>query len=76
MTANPPKKPGVCDVDAAALIQREDDKEATVRERMRTYRQKTAPLIEYYRQRGLLREVVGEGEVEAITQRVEEAVSA
>jgi len=65
---NPPKQPGVCDVDGSALYQREDDKEATVRHRIQVYMQQTAPLIEHYRQRGLLSEIDGEQPVEAVTR--------
>ena len=45
---NPPKTPGVDDVSAEQLIQREDDREATVRTRLEVYHAQTEPLIEYY----------------------------
>lgn len=45
---NPPKKPGVDDVTGDPLIQREDDKEETVRERLNVYRRQTEPLVGYY----------------------------
>ncbi|HOT52323.1 MAG TPA: adenylate kinase, partial [Candidatus Hydrogenedentes bacterium] len=44
----PPKKEGVCDVDGEALIQRQDDQEATIRERLRVYHETTEPIIAYY----------------------------
>src|SRR5512141_1874457 len=56
---NPPKTPGVCDVDGAKLIQRDDDKAETVERRIRVYTEQTAPLIDYYRKQGLLIEVDG-----------------
>ena len=45
---NPPKKEGLDDVSGSELIQREDDKEETVRNRLRVYHQQTEPLVEYY----------------------------
>jgi adenylate kinase len=48
----PPRKDGVCDRDGIALVQREDDKEEVVAQRLREYDELTAPLIEYYRARG------------------------
>ena len=46
---NPPNKKGVDDVSGEELIQREDDKEETVRNRLRVYHQQTKPLVEYYK---------------------------
>ncbi|HEV3228500.1 MAG TPA: adenylate kinase [Solirubrobacteraceae bacterium] len=56
---DPPKHPGRCDVDGSRLIQREDDKEETIRERLKVYHEQTAPLIDYYEERGLLRRFDG-----------------
>ncbi len=47
---NPPKHPGIDDVTGEPLVQREDDKEATVRERLKIYYQQTIPLIDFYTQ--------------------------
>src|SRR6516165_665064 len=58
------------------LIQRPDDNEATVAERLRVYEEKTRPLIEFYRARGLLRVINAEGRVEEVTQRLEQALHA
>ena len=46
---NPPQRPGVDDATGEALVQREDDKEATVRKRLQVYHEQTAPLIRFYR---------------------------
>src|SRR3990172_900668 len=54
MKFNPPKVSGVCDIDGAQLFQRPDDQEETVVRRIAEYVKNTAPLIEYYRERGLL----------------------
>lgn len=64
---NPPKQAGVCDLDGSELYQREDDKVETVKRRIQVYVQQTAPLIAYYRQRGLLAEIDGARPVEAVT---------
>lgn len=58
-TFNPPKTPGKCDVDGSELYQREDDKAETVKNRIQVYFEQTAPLIEYYRSKGLLAEIDG-----------------
>jgi adenylate kinase len=64
---NPPSKPGICDLDGSELYQREDDKAETVIRRIRVYLEQTQPLIEYYRQRGLLAEVDGTKPIEQVT---------
>jgi adenylate kinase len=58
------------------LIQRPDDNEATVAERLHVYEEKTRPLIELYRARGLLRLINAEGDIEQVTQRLERALHA
>jgi adenylate kinase len=50
MLSNPPKQPGICDLCGAALAQRADDCEGTVRNRLAAYEKSTAPLIDYYSQ--------------------------
>jgi len=52
-----PKKEGVCDKCGGDLYQREDDKPEVIQERLNVYRKKTEPLIEYYRRKGLLKDV-------------------
>lgn len=56
---NPPKTPGVCDVDGGELYQRDDDKEETVRNRLLVYYKQTAPLIGYYFAKGVLLDLDG-----------------
>jgi len=65
---DPPKQEGICDEDGGELIQRDDDKEETVRTRLAVYHEQTAPLISYYNERGLLHRFDGTaspGEVHA-----------
>ena len=58
------------------LFQRPDDNEATVAERLRVYDDQTRPLIDFYREQGLLRVIDGEGELDEVTGRLEEALEA
>lgn len=71
----PPKQAGVCDRCGGALMQRSDDKRETVENRLAVYEAQTAPLIAYYRQRGLLSDIDGAGKVEQVQQRVVELLS-
>lgn len=63
---NPPKAPGVCDLDGSPLYQRDDDKPETVQRRIQVYLDQTAPLIDYYRGRSILAEINGERPIEAV----------
>jgi adenylate kinase len=64
---NPPRSAGKCDVDGSELYQRDDDKAETVANRIRVYSQQTSPLIEHYRNLGLLIEVDGTQAIEKVT---------
>ncbi len=64
---SPPAREGVCDTCDGALYQRDDDRPETVRARLKVYHQQTAPLIDYYRQAGLLVEVDGAGDIETVS---------
>jgi adenylate kinase len=66
----PPKVAGKCDDCGSALIQRADDKPDTVRARLKVYHRDTVELIPYYRSRGLLHEVPGQGSIEQIYDRI------
>lgn len=56
---DPPKREGICDQDGSRLVQRDDDKEQTIRTRLEVYHAKTKPLIGYYEGQGLLRRFDG-----------------
>lgn len=71
---NTPKTAGACDRCGGELYQREDDKEETVAHRLGVYRAQTAPLVEYYQKRGLLRVIDGVGEIGVIRARIIEAL--
>src|SRR5450432_1751642 len=68
----PPPCAGQCQVPE--LFQRPDDSEATIGKRLEVYAAQTRPLVEYYRARGLLRSVDAEGEIDAVTARLEAAL--
>jgi len=66
----PPKEGGRCDDDGAPLVQRADDREEAVRERLAAYHRQVEPVLGYYRERGLLSEVDGSGSVDAVFERI------
>lgn len=62
----PPRSDMQCDLCGSKLYQRPDDSEETVRERLKVYREQTEPLVEWYREKGLLREVDASGEIDDV----------
>lgn len=73
---DPPKVAGRCDNEGAELYQREDDREETVRHRLKVYREQTAPLVEFYEAEGLLATIAATGSVEEVTARAKAAIKA
>lgn len=67
---NPPKKEGVCDKCGGELFQRDDDKEETIKKRLEVYNSQTAPLIEYYGKKGILKSVNGTGSIDDIFSNI------
>jgi len=65
---HPPVTAGRCDIDGSPLYQRDDDREETVRQRIRVYLEQTAPLVRHYRQRGVLVEIDGNAPIAQVTQ--------
>lgn len=64
---NPPKVHGVCDIDGGKLYQREDQKPEAIRTRIENYRKQTEPLVDYYKNLGLLVEIDGLPPIEDVT---------
>ena len=64
----------VCDRCGGELLQRDDDREETISARLKVYDKQTAPLADYYRQRGILREIDGVGSVDDIRNRLIKAL--
>lgn len=71
---NPPKVADVCDKCGGKLYQRDDDTEATVKNRLKVYRDNTLPLIGYYQKKGVLTTIPGIGSIDEIFAQVEKAV--
>lgn len=67
---SPPKKEGVCDKCGGELFQRGDDKEETIKKRLDVYDAQTAPLIDYYSKKGILKSVMGTGSIDEIFKKV------
>jgi adenylate kinase len=66
----PPKREGICDRCGGTLYQREDDKEETIRTRLNEYQKQTAPLIQYYRHKKMLRSIQGVGGQDQIFEQI------
>jgi adenylate kinase len=67
---DPPKHDGVCDQDGSRLIQRDDDKPETVRNRLAVYHEQTEPLIEWYEDKGMLRRFDGRRSPDEVNDRI------
>ena len=72
----PPTQEGICDVDGGELYQREDDRLDVVSERIKVYIQDTVPVVEYYRERGILREVDGTRDINSVAADIERQLEA
>ena len=71
---NPPQVNGRCDKCGAGLVQREDDTEDTLKERLATFEKMTSPLISYYEDRGLLKRIIvqGKGDIQTIAGMIKQ----
>jgi len=72
---NPPTNAGTCEKCGSSLVQRDDDKEETVRNRLKVYQEQTAPLIEHYRKKGKLVDIDGSAGIDAVFSQMVKAVS-
>ncbi|MGH9488009.1 MAG: adenylate kinase family protein [Terriglobales bacterium] len=66
----PPRRPGVCDLDQTPLVQRNDDDPAVIRERLSAYEQQTLPLVNFFRRRGCLLEISGAEAVDRVSEKI------
>ncbi len=73
---DPPKKAGVCDKCGGELYQRDDDQEATIRQRLTTYHGQTSPLIEYYGKQNIVRKINGTLSMEKVQDEIKKAIGA
>ena len=72
---DPPKVDGIDDVDGTELVQREDDKPETIRKRLQVFHEQTAPLIDFYEQRGQLRRFDGTRSPTEVHDHIRAAIS-
>lgn len=68
---NPPKVEGVCDVDGSQLIQRDDDKPETVKKRLEVNVAQAQPLIDFYSEKGVLRNINGQQEIDRVFAEID-----
>ena len=71
---DPPAQPEICDDCGGTLFQRDDDKEETIKKRLDVYQKQTAPLIEYYSKKNIMKTVMGVGSINDIFNRVTAAL--
>jgi adenylate kinase len=75
MITDPPPANNICaHCSSGEVYQREDDKEATVRNRLKVYHNKTTPLIEYYRRNGRLLRIPGAGSAESVFKKLKQTL--
>lgn len=68
---NPPRRDGICDLCGGTLVQREDDKESVVRNRLEVYRRQTQPLIDFYKKKGIIYNLDATKGVEELFSKIE-----
>lgn len=67
---NPSKVPDICDECGSPLVQRKDDKEETVKNRLKVYHETTSPIADYYKKKGVLLEISGVGDIDEIASNL------
>jgi adenylate kinase len=70
LITNPPKQPGICDIDGSPLYQRSDDTEEAVRRRLEIFFDETIKLLDYYGAKGKVREIDAEQPIPAVTAAI------
>jgi len=75
LATKPPKVPGKCDNDGADLVHRPDDRPEAIMTRLKVYAEQTAPLLDYYRKRQLLRGVDASGAPDEVAARIRKALA-
>ncbi len=73
---NKPKVAGKCDKCGGELYQRDDDQEDVIKSRLKVYHDQTAPLVEYYGKKGLVKNVAGQGSIDEIFHKIKQALGA
>jgi adenylate kinase len=70
----PPRREGICDLDGGELVIRDDDRESVIRNRLRVYERETAPVVECYRGRGILRTVPANGTAGEVAEKIQQQI--
>lgn len=73
--SDPPKVEGICDKCGGTLVQREDDTPGAIKRRLALYDELTAPLLSYYQNQGVLRQVNGDQDIQEVHQDILEAIN-
>lgn len=71
LKTSPPKRKNICDFCKSKLIQRSDDREEVIKERLKVYKEETLPLIDYYRSKGILKVIDGNKSIEEVFRELE-----
>lgn len=71
LQSNPPRQEGLCDAEGCELVHREDDNETTIRTRLSVYHEQTHPVVEFFRNRGLLHKVDASKPIEYVENQVQ-----
>ena len=71
---NPPRKQGVCDVCGNELYHREDDNEQSIKVRLEAYEKQTSPLVHYYAEKGIVRDVNASNDIEKIFDDIQKII--
>ncbi|MDY0322987.1 MAG: nucleoside monophosphate kinase, partial [Candidatus Carbobacillus sp.] len=71
---NPPKQEGICDRCGGTLYQRDDDRPETVQRRLDVNQKETDTLVQFYRERGILKEIDGLGTIDEVFGRIQQAI--
>lgn len=74
VVADPPKVDGICDKCGGKLVQREDDTPQAIARRLALYDELTAPLLSYYREKGVLEQVDGDQDIQQVEQAILDAI--
>jgi adenylate kinase len=75
-TLAPTRKPGVCDVcGSSEFVRRPDDNESTIRDRLKVYNSQTAPLVDYYSKKGVLRAIDGMAGIDEVARQIEKSLN-
>jgi adenylate kinase len=74
LSADPPSKEGVCDKCGGEVIVREDDKPEAVKNRMKVYEELTAPVLDYYKSRGHVTEIIATGTPDSVFEKLSHAI--